>query len=107
MFLVMPYGICSATEVFQKYMDQTFGDIEGVSILVDDLIVSGWDKTEHDKRLKLVLQRAKEEGLKFIKNKCKFNKTEVKYIGHIFTGKGIKISNDRVKAITEMPKPKR
>lgn len=47
-------------------------DIEGVACLLDDVIVSGATLTEHDQRVKLVLQRFDELGFKMNKNKCVF-----------------------------------
>ena len=33
----MPFGIKSASEVWQRKMEEEFGDVEGVEIIVDDL----------------------------------------------------------------------
>ena len=37
----MPFGIASAPEVFQNVMFHLFRDIEGVEVIVDDLVVWG------------------------------------------------------------------
>ena len=34
-YLRMPFGICSAQEVFQKRMDRVFGELPGVHVIVD------------------------------------------------------------------------
>ena len=44
----LPFGIASAPEVFQSIMSNMFSDIEGVEVIVDDLVVWGEDVTEHD-----------------------------------------------------------
>lgn len=54
-FLRLPFGIISAPEVFQRKNYEAFGDIDGVGIFFDDIIVSGKDEREHDKNLRLVL----------------------------------------------------
>ena len=36
----MPIGISSAPEVFQKKNEALFGDIDGVEIVFDDIIVA-------------------------------------------------------------------
>ena len=54
-FLMCPFGISSAPEVFQKRNDQLFGDIEGVNVVFDDLFICGKDGIEHDGILKQVL----------------------------------------------------
>ena len=35
----LPFGIASAPEVFQNFMSHLFDDIEGVEVIVDDLVV--------------------------------------------------------------------
>lgn len=56
----MPFGISSAPEVFQAIMSQIFDDIEGVEVIADDILVWGEDTPTHDRRLKEVLERARE-----------------------------------------------
>ena len=51
----MPFGIASAPEVFQKRNERLFGDIEGVEVYFDDIIVTGIDEVAHDKALLEVL----------------------------------------------------
>ena len=67
MFTRLPFGICSAQDVFQSIMSAIFEDIEGVETLVDDLLI--WSKTddEHDAQPKEVLERAKSHKLKLNK----------------------------------------
>ena len=38
-FTRMPFGLCSASEVLQKRVYQTFGDIEDVHVIADDIII--------------------------------------------------------------------
>lgn len=64
-FLRLPYGISSAAEVFSKKFKDIFQDIDGCEPHVDDLIVWGKDKAEHDYRLNLVCRRAREQNIKF------------------------------------------
>ena len=95
-FKVMPYGINSATEIFQYCFEQIFGDLEGVCIMIDDLLVWGVNEKEHDERLKKVLDRARERNEKFNLKKCNFKTNEVKYVGYIFSDKGIKVNPERI-----------
>jgi hypothetical protein len=43
MFKRLPFGICSAQDIFQSVMSEIFEDIEGVQVLVDDILVWGID----------------------------------------------------------------
>ena len=64
MFKRLPFGISSAQDVFQRIMSEIFQDIEGVEVLVDDILV--WTETEeqHDRILNEVLSRARSRNLK-------------------------------------------
>lgn len=104
-FLRMPFGICSASEVFQKRNEATFGDIEGVHMISDDLIVAGKDEDEHDNILQKVMTRAREMNVKFNKNKIQLRVPQVKYMGNVISAEGLKPDEDRVLAIAEMPQP--
>lgn len=57
MFLRLPYGLCSASEHFQQKMKQIFDELEGVEVYIDDLIIWGSDKAEHDLRLRQSLDK--------------------------------------------------
>ena len=68
-FLRMPFGISSASEVVQKRNEEAFGDIHGVHVIVDDLIISAKDETEHDAIVSKVCERARQQNVKFNANK--------------------------------------
>lgn len=55
-FKRLPFGITSAPEVFQKRAYQAFGDIEGVSVIFDDILIAADTVEQHDKILKQLLQ---------------------------------------------------
>ena len=63
--------------MFQRKVDETFGDIPGVTGIADDIVVVGYqeDGKDHDANLKAVLERARETGIKLnpdkLKVKCK------------------------------------
>ena len=46
-----------------------FEDIDGVEVIVDDLLIWGTTEEEHDRRLKEVLERAKQRNLKLNRDK--------------------------------------
>ncbi|GFW99794.1 uncharacterized protein K02A2.6 [Trichonephila clavipes] len=64
-FNKMPFGIVSTPEVFQKRNQKLFGDIEGVEIYFDGIIVAGCDEDSHDPIMSRVLERAKLLNIKF------------------------------------------
>ena len=60
---------------------------------------------EHDEILRKVLQRARERKIEFNKKKMKFRITEVKYIGDVITGDGLKPDDSKIKAICDFITP--
>jgi len=55
----LPFGICSAPEVFQKTFTEIFGDLPGVQVYIDDILVHANNEEEHLQRLNAVFERAK------------------------------------------------
>lgn len=104
-FKRMPFGISSASEVWERTITDIFSGIEGVEILRDDILIAGSDVNQHNSILKKVLDRALEHGLGLNKDKCKIAVDSVKYQGHIFSKSGVEIDRDKVKAITNFPAP--
>lgn len=105
-FLVMPFGIKSGPKVFQKKNYEIFGDIKNIFIYMDDIMVLGQGKEEHDEALLAVLERARQKGVKFNKNKMKIDVNKVKYLGHIFSEDKIEPDSERIEAIKQMGQPK-
>jgi len=100
----MPFGITSASEVFQRAMEELFAGYP-CAIIVDDLLVWSEGTADHDVNLKKVLERTREVGVKLALKKCKFRLNQVSYVGHQFTNCGLKPDEARVAAIKEMPTP--
>ncbi|KAH3862689.1 hypothetical protein DPMN_025662 [Dreissena polymorpha] len=51
----MPMGARCSSEVFQREMEKHFGAMDGVEIVVDDILVHGNTIEEHTVRLRAVL----------------------------------------------------
>ena len=104
-YLRTPFGIRHAQEVYLKMISQLFEAIEGVETDIDDSLIWGRSKEEHDQRLKMALKRCEEIGLTLNKDKCVISKRSVTYNGHVLTPDGVKPDESKVKAILEMPAP--
>ena len=52
----MPFGLICAQDQFQRKMEETFGNLKGVGVIVDDILLSGKDE-EHDENLRKVLEK--------------------------------------------------
>lgn len=105
-FLRMPFGIKTGPGVFQRMNYEIFGDIQGVLVYFDDVMIFARTKEEHDEILRKVLERAREKNVRFNVNKIQIASEQVKYLGHIFSFNEIKPDPDRLKAIEKMGRPK-
>ncbi|XP_039870493.1 uncharacterized protein LOC120723214 [Simochromis diagramma] len=104
-FLRLPFGINSAPEVFHRTVRQLFEGIDGVETYIDDLLIWGETKVQHDDRLRQVLERARAKNFKLNKDKCKVGLEEIKYLGHIFSADGLKPDQSKIEAVKKMPTP--
>ena len=79
--------------------------LEGARNSQDDITV--WEETlaEHSNRVSKVMAKIREFGLKFNKSKCIFRVQSMAFLGHKLSSPGISPHPQKVKAISEMPKP--
>lgn len=101
----MPMGITCASEVFQKKMQSIIEGIHGTVCCQDDILITGKNVSEHNKRLRKVMSRLTEEGVTLNKSKCKFKVQECNFLGHIISNNGIKPCPKKIEAILNMPIP--
>ena len=103
-FTRLPFGISPAPELYQREMDRLFAGVP-VEIIVDDFLVHGKDQSEVDEKMRRVLDRSREVGLKFNPKKVKLRVPEVSYVGHLFSAEGLKPDPEKIRAINDMPPP--
>ena len=84
---------------------QDLNMIQKVECIVDDILVWGETIEQHNQRLRNVLERVKQSGIKLNRSKCQIGVTEIKYIGHTLSDEGLKPDLEKVEAITNMPDP--
>lgn len=107
-FKVMPYGLCNAGATFERLMELVLAGLHWTTCLlyVDDIICFSKTADEHISRLKEILYRIKEAGLKLSPNKCKLFQREVSFLGHIVSETGVSTEPEKVKAVKEWPIPR-
>ncbi|RXN13855.1 Retrovirus-related Pol poly from transposon [Labeo rohita] len=105
-FCRLPFGIVSAQDVFQQKIDEICEGLPGVVAILDDILVYGKTKEEHDRNLRTMLVRSREKGVRLNPEKRTVCVPEVSYFGHCLTPDGIKPDPQKVAAIKEMTPPK-
>ena len=104
-FNKLPFGISSAPEHFQMRMSRILSGLAGVVCQMDDVLIFGRDREEHDVRLEAALIRIKSAGITLNKDKCLFGQERIQFLGHIIDKNGIAADPSKVTAITEMKAP--
>ena len=89
-FKLLPYGIHSASEGFQREVTTMISDVPGSANSQDDFVVRGKTLQERDERLRKVFLKIRETGLKLNKTKCQIRKKLIVFLGHITSSESIK-----------------
>ena len=84
---------------------ELFGDILGVHIIFDDLLIAAHDEAEHDVIFRTVLERARCYYARFNRDKLQFKVKKVKYVGLQIAADDIRPDPDKVSAIVNMDTP--
>ena len=80
--------------------------IPGVTVYIDDILVTGENESVHLQSLEEVLKRLARVGLRARKAKCQFMVPSVTYLGYVIDADGLHPLPDKIKAIREAPTPK-
>jgi transposase InsO family protein len=106
-FKRMPMGLSSSPSTFQRLMHIVLKNEnwEKCLIYLDDILVFGRSIDEHMERLKAVLQRFREAGLKLSPSKCFFLKRSVSYLGHIISTEGVSTDPAKIDKVKAWPVP--
>ena len=99
------FGTNSASEIFQKTIQDQLRNVSGALNISDDVIVFGKTQADHDAALDAVCQKFAEVNLTLNKKKCEFNKPSVTFFGFVFSGKGIAPDPPKIEAIKNAPAP--
>ncbi|MCG8094292.1 MAG: DDE-type integrase/transposase/recombinase [Candidatus Thiodiazotropha endolucinida] len=103
----MAFGLTNAPSTFQRLMERCMGDLHLKECLIylDDIIIFSKTFDEHITRLQNVFKQLEQHGLKLKASKCEFFKTQVQYLGHIVSDKGVQTDPDKIAALKEWPAP--
>ena len=100
-FTRMPFGLCKAPATFQHLMQNTLGELNLMYcvIYLDDIIVFSHMEEEHLEHLRVVFKRFQEFNLKIKPSKCLFFQSEIVYLAHHVSWRGILPSWENVRAM--------
>lgn len=105
-FTRLPFGINCAPEIFQQIMDNTFGNLEGVLVYLDDVLIYAVDRETLKKRREIVLAVVKKNRLTLNIEKCVDEATSVEFLGAILSSSGCKPVPERIIGIKNFARPR-
>ena len=105
---VMPMGLSNAPAIFQQAMNQILREhiVAGYCMVyLDDIIIMSKNNHEHAKQVDAVLTSLHEHNLFCQLPKCFWAKKELKYLGHLVSGTGVKPDPAKVATLDQWAPP--
>ena len=89
-------GVVGSPDIFQANMSKLRVALEFVQTYIDDLLcITRASLDDHPEKLKVVLTRLQDAGLKVNARQSKFCAKETKHLGYVLTTDGINCSKTR------------
>lgn len=104
-FTRLPFGVKTASSIFQRVIEQILKPFEWAFAYIDDIIIISDSKSEMEDRLMTLFHALVKHNVKVNLDKCKFLVKEVKYLGHKLTKEGLSPADDKVQAISNAQRP--
>ena len=103
----MPFGLCNAPPTFQRLMQNCLGELYLTYCLIylDDVIVFSDTPGEHLRRMRVVFNHLRKHGLKLKLSKCEVFKSEINYLAHHVSRKGVLPLKKNLESIAQCPPP--
>jgi len=105
--LVMPFGLSNAPATFQARINEVLRPFLDIfcTAYIDDILIFSDNLKDHRKHVCSVLQALQDAGLQLDIKKCKFETTEVTYLGMIVSTSGVKMDPLKVQCILDWQAP--
>lgn len=104
----MPFALTNALATFQSCMNHVFWRQLRRFVLVffDDILIYNKIWKEHLQHLEEVLRILEEHQFYAKLSKCGFDLTEMLYLGHIIGAYGLKVHEEKIRAIRDWSVPR-
>jgi hypothetical protein len=107
-FLVMPFGLFSASSTFQSLVNHVLCPFlfHFVLVFFDDILIYSQTWKSHLTHVVQFLHLLSEHNFFLKWSKCSFGASEVEYLGHIVIKDGVHVVPKKIEAMKDWPHPK-
>jgi hypothetical protein len=106
-YTVMPFGLTNAPAYFMYLMNKVFMEYldKFVVMFIYDILIFSKTEEEHEKHLRMVLEKLRSNQLYAKFSKCEFWLTEVTFLGHVISTRGVIVDPSNVKDVLNWVPP--
>ncbi|WVZ54712.1 hypothetical protein U9M48_005470 [Paspalum notatum var. saurae] len=107
-FTMVSFGLTNASAYFMNMMNMIFMKEldQCVVAFIDDILILSKTREEHEKHLRIVLEKLRENQLYGKFSKCGFWLEKVAFLGHVLTAEGVSVDPEKVEAVTNWRTPR-
>jgi hypothetical protein len=106
-YTVMSFELTNAPAYFMYLLNKVFMEYldKFVIVFIDSILIFSKTEEEHEKHLRLVLEKLRSIQLYVKFNKCEFWLAEVTFLGHVISTRGVSVDLDKVKDVLNLMPP--
>ena len=86
-----------AQDIFQSKLDSIFIGMEGITGIIDDMVIAGKDKMEHDRNFLKFNEKCMSNNLTLNAKNIQFKEPQVSFYGHCWSNQGLHQIQRRLK----------
>jgi hypothetical protein len=103
----MSFGLTNAPTYFMYLMNKVFMEYldKFVVVFIDDILIFSKTEEEHERHLRLILEKLRSNKLYAKFSKCEFWLTEVTFLGHDISAGGVSVDPGKVKDVLNWMAP--
>jgi hypothetical protein len=100
-YTVMSFGLTNAPTYFMYLMNKVFMEYldKFIVVFIDDILIFSKTEEEHEKHLRLVLEKFRSNQLCAKFSKCEFWLTKVTFLGHVISAGGVSVDPGKTKDV--------
>jgi hypothetical protein len=106
-YTVMSFGLTNAPDYFMYLMNKVFMEYSDkfVVVFINNILIFSKTEEEHEKHLRLVLDKLRSNKLYAKFSKCEFWLTQVAFLGHVISAGGVSVDPGMVKDVLNWMPP--